>query len=452
MTAGGTIAAIGSPRGPGRRGLLRVSGPGAWELVRAVWCGEGQLPERSERGMALGRFDDGRGEQPLLLLWMPGPRSFTREDVAEFHLPGAPPLLEAALERLLSLGARSAQPGEFTRRAFERGRIDLTRAEGLLELVQARGEAERRSAGALLFGGLARRLAPLREELLALRTLAEASLDFDEADTGHVPEEELEQRAGALLDGLREAAGWEARRSARSDLPRVVLVGAPNAGKSTLFNALVAEGEALVSDLEGTTRDVLHGVWTTAAGPLRLVDTAGLDEDAGGVEAQAQRQAERWRAGADLRLWVVDRSRAGSPALEAEAQALGDDAPHVLVWSHADQGPTPGRGRPGVAVCAPTGEGLERLEEAALTALGLSTPGALGAERLEGEISVRHRVALGRAAEGLEGALGAWRGGLELDLFAEALRAAGAELDAIDGRTTPEDVLDRIFAAFCLGK
>jgi tRNA modification GTPase len=459
MGAGGTIAAITSPRGPGRRGVLRLSGPRAWELLAAVWCGDAPLPERGRRGFHEGRFDDGRGQQPLLCLWMPGPRSFTREDVVEFHLPGSPPLLEAALARLLALGARAAGPGEFTRRAFENGRIDLTRAEGLLELVQARGEAERRSACALLFGGLAERLASLREGLDALRSLAEASLDFDEADTGHVPSAELEQGARKLLEGLRAAAGWEARRVARSDLPQVVLLGRPNAGKSTLFNALVSGASALVSPLPGTTRDVLHGVWPTPGGDLRLVDTAGLDPLARGPDAQAQHLARSWRAGADLCLWVVDGRRAEHPELLLEKAECGGAVPLVLVWSHGDLQPRP-LAPPGLAaglgaeleVCAPSGAGLAELAHSVCELLALDLGEGAGGERLEREIGVRHRVALECAAERLETGLAAWLAGLSLDLFAESLREATAELDTISGRTTPEDVLDRIFAAFCLGK
>ena len=463
MSARATIAALASPPGPGRRAVLRASGSLAWELVRGVWCGAAPLPEREARGFHPGRFDDGVGQQPLLLLWMPGPRSFTREDVAEFHLPGAPPLVEAALARLFQLGARPAGPGEFTRRAFENGRIDLTRAEGLLELVRARGEAERRSATALLFGGLAERLAPLREGLVALRSLAEASLDFDEADTGHVPGEELEERAEVLFEGLRDALGWEARRAAPSDLPRVVLVGAPNAGKSTLFNALVGPGpggaEALVSDLRGTTRDVLHGEWRTPGGSVRLVDTAGLEEHAQGPDAAAQRLGRGWREGADLRLWLVDRARAGHPSVLEELAALGPGAPLFLGWSHCDTGPVPEPVPELSAACAAelglsarSCRGLDELARLVSHLLGLDTGEGAPGQRLEREIGVRHQSALERAAERLEAGLEAFRGGLSLDLFAEALRAAGAELDTISGQTTPEDLLDRIFAAFCVGK
>lgn len=462
MATGGTIVAIASPRGAGRRGVLRVSGPGAWAVVEATWSGEAPLPERGTRGFFPGRFDDGEGTQPLLLLWMPGPRSFTREDVAELHLPGSPPLLEAALARVLALDVRPAEPGEFTRRAFENGRIDLTRAEGILALIEARGEVERRSASALMLGGLADRLAPLRDGLDALRSLCEASLDFDEAETGHVPSAELTGEARRLLEELRAAARWEARRVARSDLPRVALVGAPNAGKSTLFNALVADAEALVSDLRGTTRDLLHGQWETPGGTVRLYDTAGLEQAPRGPDADAQRMARGLRHGSDLQLWVVDRARAADPALPEEAAGLAPGVPTLLVWSQADRGPAPAtlpdlggvEGElAGVAVVsAASGDGLARLAEAVAKRLTPERGEAAAGARPEREIGARHRAALERSAVALEGGLAAFVAGGPLDLFAEALREATGELDAISGRTTPEDLLDRIFAAFCLGK
>ena len=269
---GRTICAVSSPPGAGARGVIRISGPESADLVRRTVVVDGEPARPGERCASRGRFLDGIGEQPVLLLWMPGPHSYTREDVAELHLPGAPPLLERALARLVELGARVAGPGEFTRRAFENGRIDLTRAEGVLELVEASGEAERRAAAKLLMGGLARRVGPLRDGLEELRALCEASLDFDESDTGHVPEAELERLFEAVGEGLEEALGWEVGRAATSGLPRIALVGAPNAGKSTLFNRLAhAEPSAgavripaLVTDRAGTTRDGLQTSWTVA--------------------------------------------------------------------------------------------------------------------------------------------------------------------------------------------
>ena len=208
-----TIAAVATAPGSGARGVLRVSGPEAADLVRrTVRDAAGRPLAALERGAFAGRFDDGRGTQPALVLWMPGPGSYTREDVAEFHLVGSPPLLDAALRRLLELGARLAEPGEFTRRAFEHGRLDLSRAEGVLALVEAENLHQAQAATELLFGGLAERIDALRDTLEEVRALCEASLDFDETDTGHVAEEHLLE--------LGRRARWPRRCPSRSAASR----------------------------------------------------------------------------------------------------------------------------------------------------------------------------------------------------------------------------------------
>lgn len=438
MARRSTIAAIASPPGPGARGVIRVSGPRAFEVVRACtsFADVGAL---ASRGAWRGRLRDGEGSQPVLALAMPGPRSFTREDVCELHLCGSPPLLAAALARLVALGAELAAPGEFTRRAFESGRIDLSQAEGVLELVAAQDEAERRAATALLFGGLSQRLASLRARLFELRVLCEASLDFDEADTGHVPLEELRERARTVEEELEVALGWERERTRRTERPRVVLVGRPNAGKSALFNALVG-GAALVSERAGTTRDALRGVWILPTLECELVDTAGESAEFLALEPEhpdrvAQRVGEHERLAADLRLRVYD----------AREAAPRESADELLVRAKCDRALEPG---PGIQTSALERRGLEELALAVELALA-SRPTAAGSAR---ELSERHvealrrsrqRVAEGRALLEAEG---------PLDLVAESLRAALDALDAIAGHTSPEDVLDALFARFCLGK
>jgi tRNA modification GTPase len=466
----GTIAAISSPPGPGLRGVIRISGPLARGIVRTTARIDGLPPSLETRGIWPARFHDGRGEQPALLAWMPAPHSYTREDVAELHLPGSGPLLRAALERVLALGAEPAQPGAFTRRAFENGRLDLTRAEGVLALVQSANEAERRSAAALLFGGLETRIEELRSALVDLRALCEASLDFDERDTGHVGAAELAGRAEGALRQLEEALLWEERREPLAGLPRVVLAGAPNAGKSTLFNRL-SGSRALVSEHAGTTRDPLRGVWHLAGVDCLLFDTAGL------AEASAQRSVSEpdriaqelglaERRSADLLLWVVDgqRAEAVAPAELAPANSAGAGARQIRVWTKLDlplarerlaRHPELGV----VAVSGLTGEGLETLARAAALELGLApdravtgplSPGA--GSGLGRELGLRHRRALVVSRGDLERALELLGTGAPLDLVAETLRAATDALDEITGRTSPEDLLDRIFSRFCLGK
>src|SRR5690349_10060323 len=323
---GDTIAAIATPPGGAARALIRLSGPRAAEIVAALWRGPF---ERGARALFRGRVDDGVGTQPALLAWMPGPRSFTREDVAELALPGAEPLVRALLARLVQLGARPAEPGEFTRRAFHSGRIDLSRAEGLLEMVLAGNEAQRAAAAELVAGGLAARVEALRAELLDLAALSEASLDFEESDTGHVPAAELEGRGRSLLQKLDEALSFEGARARRGGEPRVLLAGAPNAGKSTLFNALVGREEALVHAQAGTTRDLVRAELALARGACLLVDSAGLEPGTDALGRAAQGQTRAALAAADLLLWVVDASRgeSGTPA------ELPPRTPRLQVWS-----------------------------------------------------------------------------------------------------------------------
>ena len=366
-----TIAAIASPAGGAERAIVRISGPRAEELVRAAL---GALPAPLARGVHAGRFRDARGSQPVALWWMPAPRSYTREDVAELHLSGAAPLVEAAFARLLELGARAAGPGEFTRRAFENGRIDLAQAEGVLELVRATSEAERRAGLGLLEGGLAQRTLAVRAALEELRALCEASLDFDESDTGHVPVAELVALAELARARLADALSWEVRRAGRGARARVLLAGLPNAGKSSLFNALGRGAQALVSAASGTTRDWLAAPWALEAGEVLLVDTPGLCAQAGEPERRARELADREIAAADLLLWVA---AADAPAESAATSLQGfrglpEGAPRLVVWNRID--------RPGAQSSPPAAWGLAPGDWLAASALtGPGSPSSAGA-------------------------------------------------------------------------
>jgi tRNA modification GTPase len=450
MALGGaqtTIAAIATPPGPAPRGIVRLSGPEAGALTEAVLRdARPAFARAAPRGIFRARFDDSRGLQPVTLLWMPAPRSFTREDVAEFHLPGAEPLLACALARLLALGARAARPGEFTRRAFLNGRLDLSRAEGVLALTEAGNAAECAAAAQLLDGGLEERVAGIRARLVGLAALCEASLDFDESETGHVPRAELLSELGAAESALDEAHAWELGRAAPSALPRVLLVGAPNAGKSSLWNALTG-GSAIVSELAGTTRDALVGEWALGRQSCLLIDGPGLEPGASGVAHRAQELFARQRPQADVVLWVVDATQAepGPPPADARLVAWNKlDLPAA----HAPHGL-----RPGLVVVPVSARGGSGLAALARALEGLLAPVQ---EHEHGGVSrllfERHRQALARARVALEEARALLAAPAPLDLVAEALRASLWALDELSGRTTPEDVLDQIFARFCLGK
>ncbi len=487
-----TIVAVSSPPGPGARAVVRLSGRSAKAIVEQVWtsvpespdCGTdaSSIPDR--RAVLAGHFDDGVGLLPGYLFWMPGPASYTREDVIELHLPGSPPLVDAALAQLFLLGARLAEPGEFTRRAFLNGRLDLTRAEGVLGLIEASDLAAQRSASKLLVGGLGRRISALREGVENLRALAEASLDFDTAETGHVDTTQLQALAADLEVALGEALLWEERREPSKGRPRVVLAGRPNAGKSSLFNRLTMEtraeakaselGRALVSDLAGSTRDGVSGIWRIFGVDVELMDAPGIEvvSESADASAKAQELARGERSGADLILWAVAPESVVEVQLQSDAQQLLETGnPVICAFTKSDQtslqeGADSAGGismtglPPGdcVTLSSKTGAGISSLEDAVGEKLGLRRagrdPGAtvVAAAALGRELSARHKTAIQGALRALDEARGALVAQIPLDLIAETLREATDELDSVTGETTPEDLLDRIFAGFCLGK
>lgn len=448
-----TIAAIASPDGGGERGIVRLSGPATRAIVLAAWSGA--PPDLSRRRFALGRIDDGAGTQPAMLVWMPGPRSFTREDVAELHVCGSPPLVAAAFARVVALGARPARPGEFTRRAFESGRIDLSRAEGVLALVRATNASQARAALRLVTGGVDDRVTRAREALDTARALVEASLDFSEDDTGDVPRAQIEAELAASAREVELALDL-ARGTERSTLgARIALAGAPNAGKSSLYNALAGRAAALVSDVAGTTRDALVARLDLGGIACELVDTPGVDPLARALDAAAQELGAAHRAGADAWVWVQDASRADDEALAEAADALRSAPRALLAWSQIDRPAAPREPPPSwralagagwTAVSARTGAGVDRLRALlrGLCEAGTGTP--------LGEVATRHRAGLEAARVELERARASLASGTALELVAEDLRQASAGLDDVSGTTTPEDLLDRIFARFCLGK
>lgn len=516
MSVSATIFALATPPGAAERAVVRVSGPRAGELLAGlaarsvVEAGAGPVPgdlasgaprasaglegsgtRSAARGAYRGRFDDGEGGQPCLALWMPGPRSYTGEDVLELHLPGSPPLLALVQRRLLALGYAPAGPGEFTRRAFEAGRLDLARAEGVLALVAAANESERRAAAALYTGGVGAGADRLRAALEELSARLEASLDFEEDDAGHVEWSEFEGLFAAAEAEL-ERAFRAARARAAAEPPRVGLVGLPNAGKSRLFNRLLGGERALVADLAGTTTDVLWGDLEIDGLCLRLLDLPGLESGERLAASDRRVQSSTDPLVFDQSLARTPAGAPGSPAsaeawndpaLAAEAQLRAADqrqslalellvvaaqgpwpedlpppaCPRVLVWNQIDRpGAPPGppgalieRAAPAavVPVSAVTGAGLEALRRALLERLGASH-----SETSAAALWLVHERGLEDLAAALERARSGLLEALPLDLVAEDLRAALTALGAVRGRTLPEDLLDRIFARFCLGK
>lgn len=428
-----TIFALASARGRAGVSVIRLSGPAAHEAVQALT--RGPLP--GSHRAALRRLYDGSEvlDEALVILFEAG-RSFTGEPVAELQLHGSVAVVSAVLRVLGDLpGLRLAEAGEFTRRALENGRLDLAQVEGLSDLIEAETEAQRRQALRVFSGHMGQKVQGWRDRLLRAAALLEATIDFVDEDVPVDVAPEVRQIIAGLLADLRaEVAGSAAAERIRDGF-EVAIIGAPNAGKSTLLNALAGREAAITSDIAGTTRDVIEVRMELRGLPVTLLDTAGLRETGDRVEAigvaRAMERAER----ADLRLFLL-----ADPDEALLLQPLPED---LVVLGKADlRG-----GTAGLAVSGVTGEGIDALVAEIGARLEKRSAGASTLVR------ERHRRAALGAIRGLETAEAElWMGAGRIELAAEALRAATRALDSLVGRIGVEDVLGEIFASFCIGK
>ena len=445
-----TICAVATPPGRGGVGIVRVSGPDAGAFAEAM---AGALP--APRQASYRRFRDGTGEilDEGLLLWFPGPASFTGEDVAEFHGHGGPVVMDRLLQRLLDLGATLAKPGEFSQRAFLNGRMDLTRAEAVADLIQAGSEAAARAAMQSLQGAFARVVDDLVEQLTHLRVHLESSIDFAEEPLDGLALDHIAGRIETIAEAVAETRRAAARGEQLQAGLTVVIAGRPNAGKSSLLNALAGRDAAIVTELAGTTRDVLDTHLHLDGLPLRVLDTAGLREGGDIVEQEGVRRARRAMTEADLILLVSEDSASaphgdgGDAATAAIRAELPAGVPVLPVINKIDlSGRRAGRHDSGMAVSARTGEGLDALRDSLRHELGMEEAAAPFIARR------RHLEALDAAAAAVDEALEAARQGWGEELVAESLRQAQTALGEITGAVTTEDLLGRIFATFCIGK
>lgn len=421
--------------------LVRLSGPGAFAALQALAPGLEARPRVAHR-VRLVQPEDGAVLDDGLVLAFPGPASFTGEDVVELHVHGSPAVLERLFVELGRLGLRSAEPGEFTRRAFANGKMDLTGAEGLADLIASDSDSQRRQALAQMGGAWAQRIETWQGRLLDALSWLEAAIDF--ADEGDVPAD-VHGRAGAILAEVRGgiAAALEDGRHGeivREGL-RVAILGPPNVGKSTLLNHLAGREAAIVSAIPGTTRDIIEVRLDVAGYVVIVADTAGLRATEDLIEAEGVRRARARAGSADLRIWVLDASSADRSVrvgLETDAAWRQGD---LVFWNKSDLGP-PGSAAAGDLVgSARDGTGVDRL-------LGILVRHLERARREPALITrARHREALSAARDALERASTA-----SPDLAAEDVRAALFALGRILGRFDVEAVLDRIFSNFCIGK
>ncbi|MBI3506246.1 MAG: tRNA uridine-5-carboxymethylaminomethyl(34) synthesis GTPase MnmE [Proteobacteria bacterium] len=439
-----TIFAPASAAGKAGVAVVRVSGPLAGPALAAL---AGRVPEaRIATRARLVDPADGAPIDDALVLWFPGPASFTGEDVAEFHIHGSRATLAALIDALgRQPGLRLAEPGEFARRAFDAGKLDLAQIEALADLIAAETKSQATQALRQLGGALGEAVESLRARVLRLRALAEAEIDFP--DEGDVPGGLIARMRGPLetLDGeLQSLIAGAARGERLRNGFTVAILGAPNAGKSSLLNRLARREAAIVSETAGTTRDVIEVHLDLDGWPVTLWDTAGLREipaDAAGphasVEIEGMKRARRRAEEADLRLVVLD---ARLPVPDASLAAFAQDG--LVVLNKTDLAP----GEAGLRVSALTGAGIEALE-AKLASLAAAALGNAGGEAPL-VTRARHRAAL----EDVRTALARAVGQSAPELIAEELRIASDALGRIVGRTGVEDVLDLLFAEFCIGK
>jgi tRNA modification GTPase len=436
-----TIAAIATPAGRGGIGVVRISGPRAAEIAHALI---GALP--SPRRVRLCAFRDARGEtiDEGLAIFFPSPHSYTGEAVVELQGHGGPVVMHALLSACVDAGARLAEPGEFTRRAFLEGRLDLAQAEAVADLIDAASRSAARSALRSLKGEFSAAVGALAEQLVELRALTEAMLDFPEEEVDALHRDDAARR----LERVRAALEAVIARSQQGSLLRsgvhVVLIGRPNVGKSSLLNRLAGEERAIVTPTAGTTRDALREAVEIDGVPLVVIDTAGLRESREEVERLGVERTHREIARADIIAFVYEAGAGLGLEEQGLLDALPADVPCVRVANKIDLVGVAPAGTTAVAVSAKTGQGLEALRRAILDAAGWH-PG----EETVFLARERHLRALARTRTHLESASrerGRW------ELFAEELRLAHSALAEITGEFSADDLLGEIFARFCIGK
>ena len=437
-----TIAAVATPPGKGGIAIVRISGPQAEELLRAVFTPQSASQAFQSHLMMYGRAGyEGRVIDECMAVMMKAPRSYTREDVAEIHLHGGEYVTGKLLSALWALGAVPAEPGEFTKRAFLNGRVDLSRAEAVMQLIEAAGERSARAAVRDLQGGASAFIRSAQEELTGILSGVAAALDYPEEISQEEAAGDLLPRVRRLAEHLLSACDERAARILDQGL-EVVIVGRPNVGKSSLLNILLGEERAIVTDEAGTTRDIVRGSTMLGGVRVNFSDTAGIRDSNQKAEKIGIDLAKQRLSSADLVLAVFDR---GDDISEEDKVILEliREQPHLLILNKSDLPPNPGWPE-GISISARTGEGVEELKAAIQSRAGRAG---------EGELSLLRHMQLARqAAESLmeaEAALGRME---PLDLLAVHLHEALYALGEVTGEQVTEGLLDKIFSGFCVGK
>lgn len=447
-----TIAAIITAPGRAAVGIIRLSGAQAVELAQAVYEGKADFSQAENHTIHYGwvREGDRRIDEALFLL-MRGPRSYTGEDVVEIQCHGGTTSTQEILRLFLKKGARLADAGEFTKRAFVNGKLDLTRAEAVMDIVDAKSEAALAQAVAQKSGVLEARIRSARDAVLELVAFIQADLDYPEDDIERLSDEELAERVGAVAEDVAALVQSAERGRVYREGVRMVIMGAPNVGKSSLLNALLGRDRAIVTDIAGTTRDVVTEYLTIHGVPVEILDTAGIRETADQIEAIGVERAREAAQEADLVLYVIDSARGASDEDVAQMRALSDKA-LILVANKSDLAPEAAlpEGVPVVRTAAKAGVGMEALEDA--IAAQILSDARVGTGDAAVVSNARHLALLERTQSDLASFLEGLSFGMSKDILVIDLQNAWENLGLITGDTASEDLIDTIFANFCLGK
>jgi tRNA modification GTPase len=445
-----TIVAISTPTGRGGLGVVRISGADAGEIATKIL----RFPRAhslSSWTAALAELPDQRGKtvDRVIVTFFARPRSYTAEDVIEISCHGSPVVLRYCVERAMAAGARLAEPGEFTLRAYLNGRIDLPQAEAVRDLIEATTLYQARIAAQQVEGSVSRRIAPFKEQLLELIALLEAGIDFAEDDVSVAPPEEIHRRLESVERGFDTlASSFAYGNIVRSGLT-LAIVGRPNVGKSSLFNRLLEQDRAIVTDIPGTTRDLVSEVAAIHGIPVKLVDTAGIRESEGVVELLGIERSFQAMADADVTLVVIDLA---APVEPPDRELIGRAKLQGRALIAGNKSDLPMRAEPPencVAVSALTGAGIENLRGAIFEAVA---PGGASGQETGFITSLRHEQLLRESLQYLAKARAAVAANIPHEMLLLDLYAALRPIDAITGATTADDILNRIFSTFCIGK
>ncbi len=439
-----TIVAISTPPGRGGIGVVRLSGPQATSITALLLDTE---PDWQPWRSFLATLCDEHGHSidHVIVAFFRKPLSYTAEDVVEISCHGSPIVLQYCVERCCHFGARPAEPGEFTLRAFLNGRLDLPRAEAVRDLIESTTLYQARIAAQQIEGSVSKRIQPLKNQLLELISLLEAGIDFAEDDVDVAPDEEILRRLQPLTGGLEQLVSTFSYGRMVHNGFSLAIVGRPNVGKSSLFNRLLEQDRAIVTAIPGTTRDTVSETASLGGIPVKFLDTAGIRQGTDLVETLGIERSYQAMADADLTLVVLDASApisADDEVLLEKARHLGR---HLVVYNKCDLAPT----SEALAVSALTGEGIAHLREAIREAVGLASESAQESGFIT---SLRHEQLLRDSIDALHKARQAVQFHIPHEMLLLDLYAALQPIDAITGATTVDDILNRIFATFCIGK